>query len=116
MPAVILKVTKKCSAEQKQDLAIQLSNICAEDIGKPVEHMMALVHDEVVIYLGNEAKNAAFVEVRSIGGLNNEVNTAITSDICALLQESLDIEPTSVYINFTNMERAFWGSNSKTFA
>ncbi len=116
MPAVILKIAKKCTEEQKQDLAIQLSNLCAEDIGKPVEHMMALVEDEVAIYLGNEAKNAAFVEVRSIGGLDNDVNTAITSDICALLQESLDIEPTSVYINFTNMDRAFWGSNGKTYA
>ncbi len=116
MPAVILKVAKKCSDEQKDYLCKNLSKICATNIGKPEQYMMAVVDDNAMIYFGGEKQNAAFVDVRSSGGLDNDVNSAITKYICELLSESLDIEPTSVYINFTNMERAFWGSDGKTMA
>ena len=59
---------------------------------------------------------AAFIDVRGIGGINSENNGGISRDICELLQTELGIEPANVYLNFTDVPGQNWGVNGATFA
>lgn len=115
MPAIILHLSVKCSDEEKRFLAKALSEICAEKLGKPESHVLSMVYDDPTILFGGELAKSAFVEVTSIGGLNEEVNTALSKAVCDLLSEKVDIDPARVYLNFTDIARSNWGWNEKTF-
>jgi phenylpyruvate tautomerase PptA (4-oxalocrotonate tautomerase family) len=59
--------------------------------------------------------DAAFVDVRSIGGLGGDVPANLSRKICALLAESLAIAPNRIYLNFTEVEASNWGWKGDTF-
>jgi phenylpyruvate tautomerase PptA (4-oxalocrotonate tautomerase family) len=58
---------------------------------------------------------AAFVDVRSIGGLTNNVNRKLSQQVCKLLNDSLGVPENRVYLNFTEVEASNWGWNGSTF-
>ena len=59
--------------------------------------------------------DAAFVEIRSIGGLSSDVNRKLSQQVCKLLADSLGVPPERVYLNFTDVEAGNWGWNGSTF-
>jgi phenylpyruvate tautomerase len=59
--------------------------------------------------------NAAFVEIRSIGGLHADINRHLSEKICKMVNESLGIPQDRIYLNFTNVEGNRWGWNGSTF-
>ena len=65
--------------------------------------------------VGGAESSAAYVEIRSIGGLNSAVNRQLSERLCALLKEQLGIPPDRVYIGFTNVSAENWGWNGGTF-
>ena len=115
MPLIKLQTSVECSREQKEKLTGKLSALCAEKIGKPETFVAALVEDDAVISFGGSQAEAAFVEVRSIGGLNGSVNKSLSSGVCSILEAEIGIRPDRVYINFIDVSAADWGWNSSTF-
>jgi phenylpyruvate tautomerase len=59
--------------------------------------------------------DAAFVDVRSIGGLTGDVNRTLSQRICKLLNDSLGVPENRVYLNFTDVQASNWGWNGSTF-
>lgn len=59
--------------------------------------------------------DAAFVDIRSIGGLTKNVNHQLSEKVCRLLNQSLGVPPNRIYLNFTNFEADHWGWNGNTF-
>ena len=59
--------------------------------------------------------DAAFVDVRSVGGLTDDVNRKLSQKVCKLLNGSLGVPENRVYLNFTDVEAANWGWNGSTF-
>jgi len=116
MPTIILQTSVKCTDKQKNILAKELSKICAAQLNKPETYVMSIVRDDVTVFFGGKTKQAAMLEVSSIGGLNPTVNAAFSKAICEFLSESIKIDSDCVYINFTNIKGENWGWNSKTFA
>ena len=55
------------------------------------------------------------MDIRSIGGLTDEVNRKLSQQVCKLLNDSLGIPPDRVYLNFTDVEAGNWGWNGSTF-
>ena len=96
-------------------LLASLSRIVAETIGKPEEYVMVTLNTAAVSMSG-EAGEGAFVDVRSIGGLNRDINEALSQKISGVLQEQLGIPNTRVFLNFTELPAAHWGWQSKTLA
>ena len=115
MPLIKLQTSVKCSDEQKQRIASQLSAVCAGEIGKPETYVASIVEDDAVITFGGAAADAAFVVVKSIGGLNSSVNNALSKAICASLENELGIAGDKVYINFVDVKASDWGWNGSTF-
>ena len=59
--------------------------------------------------------DAAFVDVRGIGGLSGDVNRRLSQKVCGLLNESLGVPPDRIYLNFTELEASNWGWKGNTF-
>jgi phenylpyruvate tautomerase PptA (4-oxalocrotonate tautomerase family) len=62
-----------------------------------------------------KAGDAAFVDLRSIGGLSDDVNRQLSQKVCRLLSESVGVPSNRIYLNFTDVEAANWGWNGQTF-
>ena len=114
MPLIRLQTSVKMTEERQKNLLSSLSKIIAEKIGKPEHYVMVTIGD-VSTMMSGTGGDAAFVEVRSIGGLNEEVNRAISAELASLLKISLGISPERLYINFMDIAAVDWGWNGKTF-
>ncbi len=114
MPLIKLHTSVPVSEQKRDILLSSMSNIIAEKIGKPEQYVMVTMSGGPMMMSG-KTDPAAFVDVRSIGGLNGEVNGAITGSLCGLLKEYLGIDPQRVYVNFTDTAAGNWGWDSRTF-
>src|SRR5208337_3246976 len=114
MPLLKLETTVTLADDKKTALLASLSKIVAGTIGKPEQYVMVTLSSAAVLMSGKPG-DAAFVDVRSISGLNDNVNRQLAQKICAALKESLGVPPDRVYLNFTDFPAGNWGWNGDTF-
>jgi phenylpyruvate tautomerase PptA (4-oxalocrotonate tautomerase family) len=114
MPLIKLETSASMTDAVKSELLKGLSEITASAIGKPEAYVMVTV-SESAMCMAKEAGEAAFADIRSIGGLNQGVNREITKQVCALLKDKLDIPPSRVYLSFNDVAAVNWGWNNSTF-
>jgi len=114
MPLLKLETTVALSEEKRKTLLASLSKLVAETIGKPEQYVMVAVGQAVMLMSGDPG-DAAFVDIRSIGGLSRDVNRKLSQKTCFLLNEVLGISQNRIYLNFTDVETTNWGWNGSTF-
>jgi len=114
MPLLKLETTVPLPDEKGKPLLAALSKTVASTIGKPEQYVMITVSHAAMLMSG-KAGDAAFVDIRGIGGLNGETNRKLSQQICKLLKDSLGIAPERVYLNFSDVEAGNWGWNGSTF-
>jgi len=114
MPLLKLETTVAIPDDKRKSLLSALSRIVAETIGKPEKYVMVTASQSAIL-MSAAPGPAAFVDVRSIGGLNNDVNRELSRKVCVLLDDSAGIPKDRVYLNFTDVPAAQWGWNSETF-
>ena len=114
MPLLKLETTVVLAEDKRKALLASLSRIVAETIGKPEDYVMVTVSPASILMSGKPG-DAAFVDLRSIGGLGGDVNRQLSQKVCRLLNESLGVPPNRVYLNFTEVEAGNWGWKGNTF-
>jgi phenylpyruvate tautomerase len=114
MPLLKLETTVVLSEDKQQALLASLSQTVAETIGKPQQHVMVTA-SQAAMQMSGSPGNAAFVDVRSIGGLTGDVNRKLSQKVCKLLNDLLGVPPNRIYLNFTDVEASHWGWNGSTF-
>ncbi len=114
MPLLKLETTVPLPEEKGKPLVAALSKAVSSATGKPEQYVMVTVSHSAMLMSG-KAGDAAFVDVRGIGGLNGETNGNLSQQICKLLKDSLGIASDRVYLNFMDVEAGNWGWNSSTF-
>ncbi len=114
MPLLKLETTVALSNEMKNAVLASLSKIVAGTIGKPEQYVMVVINPAAMLMSGKPG-DAAFVDIRSIGGLGDDVNRRLSQKIGSLLSESLGVPPDRIYLNFTDVPAANWGWNGDTF-
>ena len=114
MPLLKLEITASLSDDKRKALLAALSKIVAEAIGKPEDYVMVTVSQAAILMSGKPGE-AAFVDLRSIGGLSHEVNRQLSQKLCRLLHESLGVPESRVYLNFTEVAASNWGWKGATF-
>jgi len=114
LPLLKLETTVTLDDNQRQQLLASLSKILAETIGKPEQYVMVTIGPAAILMSGKPG-HAAFVDIRSIGGLSRDVNRTLSRDLCELLKDALGIVPERVYLNFADLDAGSWGWNSATF-
>lgn len=110
MPLLKIQTAKNVPA----DVLADLSSITAETIGKPETYVMVNASRSDMMMSGS-LDDAAFVEVKSIGGLGHDVNAALSEKICGVLSEKLGIAANRVYLNFAEVPASDWGWNGSLF-
>ncbi len=103
------------SGSMRETLLARATELLAEGLNKPARAVMVVCESEA-ISLGGSREPAAFVEVRSIGGLDEEVNAALSDKLCALLHETASIATDRVFLNFLDMPRTDWGWDGTVFS
>ena len=114
MPLLKLETSVSISDEKKAALMSQLSRLTAEIIGKPEQYVMVALGPTEII-MGGQPGKAAFVDLRSIGGLGSDTNRRLTEAICDVLEAELQIAPERIYVAFTDVKASDWGWNGETF-
>jgi len=114
MPLLKLETTAVLSEDKRKALLASLSKILAGTIGKPEEYVMVMVNPAATLMSGKPG-DAAFVDVRSIGGLSGDVCRNLSQKICQLLNDFLAVPQNRIYLNFTDVEAGNWGWNGNTF-
>ena len=113
MPLLKLQTTVAIPADKRKGLMSSLSKAVAATIGKPEQYVMVTVDQGSIIISGSEG-DAAFVDIRSIGGLTGEVNRKLSQQVSKLLGDSLGIAPERVFLNFTDVPASHWGWKNAT--
>jgi len=114
MPLIKLQTSSVLSDEKRKNLLASISKLISECMSKPEKYVMVSIDNSDLMMSGTQG-NAAFADVRGIGGLNSEVKSKISRKLCDMLTESLDIPQDRVYINFTDVSAGNWGWNGATF-
>jgi phenylpyruvate tautomerase len=114
MPLLKLETTFTLSDDKRKTLLASLSRIVSETIGKPEQYVMVTISPTAIMMSGASG-DAAFADLRSIGGLGPDVNRRLSQKLCQLLDESLAVPPNRVYLNFTDVRAGNWGWNGATF-
>jgi phenylpyruvate tautomerase len=114
MPLIRMETSVNVPEEKKPEIVSVLSKIAAEATGKPETYVMAIL-SEAAISMAGKTGPAAFLDVRSIGSINKQVNGRICEEVAALLKNSLGIPGERIYISFTDVKGVNWGWNGSTF-
>ena len=114
MPLLKLETSRPLSDDKRKPLLAALSKAVAGIVGKPEQYVMVTCSQGDIL-MAAKSGDAAFVDIRSIGGLNRDVNGKLSQQVCKLLNDSLGIAPDRVYLNFTDVDAINWGWNGSTF-
>jgi phenylpyruvate tautomerase len=114
MPLLKIETTVALSDDKRKALLASLSKIVATTIGKPEQYVMVTLSPAAILMAGKPG-DAAFADLRSIGGLSAEVNRQLSQRVCSALAETLGVPANRVYLNFMDIEAAHWGWNGDTF-
>lgn len=114
MPFLQIKTNVAVNETRETELLALLSRSVVETVGKPEQYVMVAIQSATMRMAGKEG-DAAFVEVRSIGGLNALVNKKLTQRVCADLKHVLGIPAERIYINFVDVDAGSWGWNGEMF-
>ena len=114
MPLLKLETTVALTDDKRHALLAPLSRIVAETTGKPEQYVMVTA-SQCAILMAGKAGDAAFVDIRGIGGLDGDVNRQLSQKVCRLLSDVLGVPPNRTYLNFTELEAGNWGWNGNTF-
>ncbi len=114
MPLIKLQTSAVVPENRRMPLLAACSKALADNTGKPEKYCMAILESGAILMAGKPAQ-AAFLDVRGIGGFTPPVNKALSKALCDLLKKELLIDPGNVYITFTDVPAVNWGCNGSTF-
>jgi len=114
MPLLKLETSVPLSGDKQKSLLALLGKTVASTLGKPEQYVMVTCGPSAIWMSGSDT-SAAFVDLRSIGGLTDAVNRKLSAQVCRILTEALDLSPERIYLNFSDVEPGRWGWNGGTF-
>lgn len=114
MPLIKLRTNVNITDEKTPQLMSELSELLANETGKPERYVMVEIEGERNMLFGGIADPLAYVECKSIG-LSTAQAKSLSKSISQVLNARLQIDAERVYIEFSNCPAEFWGWNGSTF-
>ncbi|HKJ72228.1 MAG TPA: phenylpyruvate tautomerase MIF-related protein [Gammaproteobacteria bacterium] len=115
MPLLRLTTNQEmATTEARADFLRRASRGLAEWLGKPERYCMVTLETGSHLIFAGSDEPAAFAELASLG-LPTDDTGRLSAAVCDLIQEGLGVAPERVYIHFSDVERAMWGTNRTTF-
>ncbi len=113
MPYLAITLAAEPFEEVRNRLLHESTRIVAEQLAKPASVVCVSCRSEAMLF-GGEDGPAAFLELRSSGGLDANRNAVLTRKLCRLLAREVDVPPERVFVTFVDIPPADWGWNGKT--
>ncbi len=114
MPFLRLQTNQTLNEEEKAALCKLMSECIAERLGKSEDYVMVSVDADSTMTFAATDRPCAFLELKSIG-LSTDNTGDLSKHICQMIQQNLGVGPDRIYIEFSDVDRALWGWNGKTF-
>ena len=93
---------------------LSVSRRVAAILDKSKNYVMVSLEDQCDLMFAGTDEPAAYLELKSIN--LPEADTAqLSSSLCGFIHERLEIDPSRIYIEFSNAERHMWGWNGRVF-
>jgi phenylpyruvate tautomerase len=114
MPYLKLRTNVKIDPTQSQTVMKQLSNLIAQQTGKPENYVMIDLDSNRTMFFGGNSDPLAYLECKSLGLSSSQVKE-LSPALCQYLNAELAIPKERIYIEFSDHPRDFWGWNGGTF-
>ena len=113
MPFIDVKLSKKISNEEKEELKSDLGKSISL-MHKPESYLMVGICDGYDLYFaGKKLENGAYVSVSAFGRVNPADTQKMTESICAILSKRLAVKGSEIYVTYAGVEN--WGWNGGNF-
>jgi len=107
MPGIMIRTSAAFEAK-KEELFAAVTKMVVEVAGKKESSVMLMI-EKVEARKGNKPVPVAFVEVRSLVGLDHAMNRKLSEGFCGILEDLLGINGEDIYLNFMRIPETTWG-------
>ena len=114
MPCLKIQTNSRIEPDRRGQILRTLSTGVAEALGKPESYVMVVLEPNLDMLFAGDDAPLAYLELKSLG-LPPDQTGALSSRLCELMTETIQVAPERVYIEFCGPERKNWGWNGGTF-
>lgn len=108
MPAVHIKTNVTYSDEQKATVLREMTRVMVDVAHKNEEAVMVTLL-KVDGTMGNTDEPFAYVDVRSMNGIEHKMNNDVCVEMTKILEGVLGVDPLRQYLVFTRVPETCWG-------
>ncbi len=113
MPFIKVKTNTAVSKDKEIALKSALGQAITAVPGKSENWLMVEIEPERKLYFKGTDAPAAMVEVSVFGSANSSAFSALTNQICGILNSELSIDSSRVYVKYEATQD--WGWNGSNF-
>ena len=108
MPSVQIMTNVSYSKETKDAVLRKFNRVMVEVAHKNEEAVMVTLQT-VDGTMGNTEEPFAFIDVRSMNGIEHKMNNDVCVEMTKIMEEAFGINPLRLYITFTRVPETCWG-------
>ena len=114
MPYLSIRTNHDITKDKQEAFLAKASSIVAGGLGKPESYVMvAFTPPQPMMFAGSN-EPCAFLELKSIG-LSEDKTAALSSALCGLIEDELNIPDARTFVEFLDVPRKMWGWKGGTF-
>ncbi len=113
MPFINVKTNVSVSKSQQESVKSQFGTAIAAIPGKSENWLMVGIEPEQILYFKGDPSPAAMVDVSIYGHADSSAYNSLTEMICETLHNQLDIQPSRIYVKYSEIDN--WGWNGSNF-
>ena len=116
MPLANIYLPEGFESAQLDQVSKSISQILSTALNKSEDYIMTVFQEtKYQSFANNHSDPSVYMEIKNVGNLAPEVTSDLASKLTDLIESTLNISPSRVYIEFQQSERHLWGWNGKTF-
>ena len=108
----LITVSTSIKIKEKNLFMKDCSEILSKLTNKSEKYVMVRLFDQIPIYFNKDSAPACFIDIKSIGSIDNSNMSVLLSDF---ISEKLKIPTSRTYICFENVEASNWAWDGRTF-
>lgn len=113
MPFINVKTNAAVPSDKETAIKTALGQAISAIPGKSESWLMVGIEPEHILYFKGDNAPAAMVEVSIYGSTDSSSMNTLTSKITVILNEYLSIEPSRIYVKYS--QTPDWGWNGSNF-
>ena len=114
MPLLKIQTNHTIDENTSNSLLTEASKLVSTELGKPENYVMIIIEPLRAMMFAGSTDQLAYIELKSIGLPESKI-TDLSQALCGLIEDTLGIPTSRIYIEFTDVPRKMWGWNSGTF-